>query len=270
MPIPQGATGQPSFLGVGLSDLTVTGTFSYNNWDTPAGTLTGVPGAKVSATCSGGLPNPTYVTVLTGAGGTFSVTCPAGYQYVSGSVLLENNYVNALGENGAFAGAFFFSSGGPPLQLEAANDYATRVFLDLTQYVPIVFSKFGYTKGQVAAFVSDANDKYGINWCSPAFLGCPATDLIRTNFTRVFQEQSDNVKWDGLHTTVHEYGHSYHWYAVENWSFAGGACGQHGFTQKTNLGCAFTEGIATWIAQVARPDDRPLAVWRGLGARAES
>jgi hypothetical protein len=108
---------------------------------------------------------------LTGAGGAFTVTCPAGYQYVSATVLLENSYVKALGENGAFAGAFFVSSGGPPLQLEAANDYAARVFLDLSQYVPIVFSKFGYTKGQVTAWVSASNLSYPVNWCTPPFAG---------------------------------------------------------------------------------------------------
>jgi len=253
IPKPPGTGDGPSTTATASTGLTVTGYFRYRNWDSTSGPLTGVPGAKVQATCLGGMPNPTYVVTLTGLGGAFSVNCPAGYQYVSASVLLENSYVNALGEEAAFAGAFFVSFGGPPLQLQAANDYAARVFLDLAQYVPVVFTKFGYTKGQVAAWVSASNPAYGINWCSPAFFNCPGTDLIRSNFQRVFQQADDRVKWDGLFVTLHEYGHSYHWYAVENWAFDAGDCGSsgHGFEQATPLGCAFPEGIAFWISMVA-------------------
>jgi hypothetical protein len=75
--------------------------------------------------------------------------------------------------------------------------------------------------------------------------------LIRTNFGKVFQQPGDGYKWYGLFATVHEYGHGYHWYAVENWSFEGPDClpgFAHQWEIKNTLRCAFVEGIADWLA----------------------
>ncbi len=149
------------------------------------------------------------------------------------------------------AGATLVSSGGS-VALVAANDYATRVFLDLSLRIPQIFQKFGFTKGQVKAWVSDSDQFYGIFWCtSPSFSGCTGvTDVIKSNHTRVFNVGGFG-DFDGLFVTTHEYGHSYHWFAVENWSFAGGNCGSgHSWSTKNTLGCAFVEGIADWISMV--------------------
>lgn len=239
-----------NFLGVGLFNVSVSGTFTYHDWDVPSGPTTGIPGAKVFATCLGGPGFPTYITSLTGLGGAYSVVCPAGKTSVTISMLLENTYAKVLGENGAMAGAFGASSGGT-LNLQAANDYAARVFLDLALHGPAMITKFGFNKGQVVAWVSTGNLNYGPNWCSTSFQGCPGNDLIRTNFGKVFQQPGDGYKWAGLFVTVHEYGHSYHWYAVEPWSFEGPDClpgFPHQWEIKNSLRCAFVEGIANWLA----------------------
>lgn len=101
------------------------------------------------------------------------------------------------------------------------------------------------------AWVSDADPNYGINWCTSGFLGCPGVDVIRSNFTRVFSS-GVSAKWDGLFVSLHEYGHGYHYYAVEDWASGAGICsnGSHGWEETENLGCAFVEGLADWFSMV--------------------
>ncbi|MHB1327708.1 MAG: hypothetical protein ACYC2K_05840, partial [Gemmatimonadales bacterium] len=225
----------------GSASLVVTGTFKYRDYDQVGAPLVGVPGARIQGFCYGTAPVPwAFITVTSGPNGDFLVNCPGNYTVAIGHVFLDNNYATVGGENGSMAGAIL-AAGGGTVPLIAANDYAARVFLDLTVRAPQMIAYAGYSKGKVDVWVSDSDLGYGIFWCSTPFLGCPGNDMILTNLGRVFN-------FDGLFVTTHEYAHGYHWHAIENWAFDAGACDTlHYWSQTSNLGCAFTEGVATWL-----------------------
>jgi hypothetical protein len=74
----------------------------------------------------------------------------------------------------------------------------------------------------------------------------PNEDLIRQNYSRVFNEY-------GTFVTVHEYGHAFHWKAIEPpASYYCNAQNQHAVNVQYNFNCAFVEGFADffsmWVA----------------------
>jgi hypothetical protein len=231
----------------------------YRNYDLAGAPLTGVPGARVQTECYG-KSDPTLlwydlqqtIVVVTAADGSFVVDCGSAHEYAEGLISFVGANETVQGEAGAFAGAYFATYGGETMQLAAANDYAARVFINLRTYIPIVFTRFGASKGPVTAYVSDANTLYGPDWCTTGFANCPGFDVIRMNWTGVFDLNRPN-QYDHyfvLFTTLHEYGHSYHYYAVS--PFGGEPCGQgHVWSGQSNLGCSFREGVAHWVAMTA-------------------
>lgn len=228
------------------------GYFRYGNHDLAGVPLDPVPGAEVQAFCHG-KSDPLMdeydlvysVQTTTSANGGFGVECDAGYEYISGEISLRGTYAYVAGKNNEYAGAAFAGYDGELLELRAANDYAARVFLDLRERVPQVFQKFGRTRARMDAEVADHDESFGIRYCATAGGGCSRPDYIQSNQSRVFGTREPH---DGRFVTMHEFAHAYHYQAVESPSQNGCTPPYHSWDETENLGCAFAEGFADFLA----------------------
>jgi hypothetical protein len=172
--------------------------------------------------------------------GTFSFSCASGVWY--GQILLRSNYADAYGQEGAFAGAQFDQSMGATLSLQSQNQYAGYVYLTLNKNIPTANSRFGRSRGQITAFVSNTDSTYAILYCPYVTTNCSRADVIRSNYKRVFGE-------DGIFVTMHEYGHGFHYKAIEPWgSTYSCAVGGHKPAVPYSLSCAFVEGFADFFS----------------------
>ena len=244
----------------------------YGNYDiSNPPPLAPVPGAEVEVTCFG-KSNPNVIVydlsysffTSTSPSGGFGVSCSAGYDYVEGYVRLRNADVYVAGPSNAAAGAGFAAYDGELVELRVANDYAARVLIDLRERIPMVFSKMGRSRSRIYSEVSPNDPNFGIFYCHAAGAGgvCPAADMILTNYTRVFRE-------DGLFVSLHEYGHGYHYRAVESWGAYtcndsdGNGRPEHFWAETDNLSCAFVEGFADWLTMWVGGDRLVTAPYGG-------
>ncbi len=260
----QGPEPQASLIGGAYA----TGVLRY--WDRDSATvfLRPVPGAEIEAMCWGksepwvleyDLFYP--VAAATSSVGGFTITCPDGYEYIEGNIFLRNGYVYAAGKFNQYAGAGFAGFSGANFELRVANDYAARVFLDLSTHIPRMWAKFGRSRSRIYAEAADVDESYGINYCpTTEFTGCQANDMIRTNRQRVFSTQAQD---DGLFVSVHEYAHGYHWYAVEAWGLGSGCGESHDWTETTAHLCSFREGVADFLAMVTLGDVLGISPYGG-------
>jgi hypothetical protein len=204
--------------------------------------LTPLADALVSATCIypvtfGG---STSISVRTDANGNFNFTCPSPYIIMTGDIFLSKNpYVYSLGKDGAVAGTSFSGSAGGFFDLRVANDVAVHVFNTLSRQVPKAFAKFTpRTRPLLRVYVADIDANYGINYNS-------GDDLIRTNYTRVYGE-------DGEFVSTHEYGHAFHYKAIETPNSYSCNNNSHSINVANQVSCAFVEGFAdffsVWVA----------------------
>ncbi len=185
----------------------------------------------------------TYVasTFNVAADGTFTFTCTSGVYY--GQIHLRSSYADVYGHSGAFAGANFDQSMGTSLSLQSSNQYAGYAFLTLNQHVPTAFSRFGRQRAQITTWVSTTDPI--IVYCPAVTSGstvCPRADIIRSHQGRVFDQ-------DGIFVTMHEYGHAFHYKAIEPWPNTYG-CDPNGHNPAVpwSRACAFVEGFADFFS----------------------
>ncbi|HEX6750999.1 MAG TPA: hypothetical protein VF092_27165 [Longimicrobium sp.] len=209
------------------------GFFRYYNNDT--GTNRPVPNAEVSVTCLNSSYAPlNSFTVATAADGSFSFSCSSGIY--DASISLRNRIAHVVSPGQANAGVSYFNEGnGANPSFTAANNYAAHAHVLLNQYVPVAESRFGLSRGRVPVIVHPTDSAFAINYNQ-------TQDTIRLNYTRVFTE-------DGRFVTIHEYGHAYHWAAIEPWSnYYCSPNGEHYIDRQYQWSCAFVEGFATFFA----------------------
>lgn len=182
------------------------------------------------------------LTFTVNADGTFAFTCTSGIY--TGRIDLRNADADVYGHGGAFAGATFDQSTGPNPSLQASNQYAGYVFSTLTRHIPTARARFGRTRAAITAWVSDYDAAYPIQYCQAVntAYGCTRTDVVMSNFKRVFGE-------DGIFVTMHEYGHAYHHRAIEPLptSYSCNPTG-HAYNVPYSLSCAFVEGFADFFS----------------------
>lgn len=211
------------------------GTFTYyieyDNNDT--GTKRPIGGTRVEIKClDANFVQQSPQIYTTGADGSFSFTCP--YDWFDGKVRLYDIYSDVTGPNNEVAAVDSFTESSLQ-RLTANNRYAAHVFVTLRQYVPLAEQKFGSRyRSRLPVRVSPTDPAFGPDW------GYGGADAVRTNYQGVFGER-------GRFTTMHEYGHAYHWGAIEPW-VNGGCGGPHYIEYASNLGCAFVEGFADFFA----------------------
>lgn len=126
------------------------------------------------------------------------------------------------------------------------NDHAGRAFALLSTYGPAAPTRFGYSRNQVLVYIGNSgNDS---DTCSGRYL--TTSDRIELSRTCVFGNY-------GTFTVMHEYGHAYHYAALEPWRTYSCPNGSHSVEQSTNLQCAFVEGFAdffsVWVLQNRLP-----------------
>jgi hypothetical protein len=205
----------------------------YDNNDV-GGVKRGVAGARVEIQCvTASLANdgsPIYPTV--NADGSFTFTC--AYGYFDGNINLQDWYSDVRLANGASAGVEYFNEGSLQRQV-AASKHAAHVFVTLRTYVPTIESRFaGRWRPRLPVLVSDTDSTYGPEYD-------PIGDRVKTNYQRVFHE-------GGRFTTVHEYGHAYHFVGIERPAETTACPRIHWVNRGYNMECAFREGFAVFLA----------------------
>jgi hypothetical protein len=230
-----------------LTDVWMDGWLEYH--DTDVGNYVRLPGALVEAQCLNWDLDPiAYYTTRTNESGAYAVQCPVGTEYMEGSITFNDSYSDSRGPGGAVAGGSFQGTDGSTgVVVRAGNDYAAKAFRTITEKAPVAMSRFGYSRGQIDVWVSSSSYSYGVYYCSLTGPTCAQADVIYTNYSIVFGEQ-------GSFSVMHEYGHGFHYVALEPWNAYSctGDPPSHGWTEQENLSCAFVEGFADffsmWVA----------------------
>jgi hypothetical protein len=201
-----------------------------------------VPNTRMEFSC--GYPSGTGIIyegalISTNANGNWSGSCLLSRPYVRIALhAFRDNYSSVAGKDGASAGfQILAQNGGTFPDLRVGNDDAAVTFIKLSRRVPQAFTKFGRSRGALAVYVADADGAYPIRYES-------GPDLIKTRFTHTFGAR-------GEFFTSHEYGHAFHWKAIE--APAKSECPDPHFVSGAyTLSCAFVEGFAdffgVWIA----------------------
>ncbi|HEX2077836.1 MAG TPA: hypothetical protein VHG08_09010 [Longimicrobium sp.] len=209
------------------------GRFLYYNEDSRS--YRPVPNAEVAVKCLD-INGATVGTLAprTASDGTFSFSCNS--TYFDASIHLRTSSADVVGPGRAIAGIYYFNEGdGTAPVLYAENYYAAHVHVLLNRYIPVANSRFGTSRTRVPVIVHPTDSTFPIHYNQ-------THDTIRTNFKRVFKQ-------DGTFVTVHEYGHSFQWRAIEAPAdYYCNPTGEHVMNQQYTKSCAFVEGFATFFA----------------------
>lgn len=224
-----------------IGGFTVSGTITYFNAN--AGELQDdpVPGAVVSVYCIAADDSTDHADVSTtaNASGQYSYTCPFGYNKSNYEVkffISTPSYTWVTGQGGGLAGAVGSRNFGGTLNLAVVNDAAAHTFLTLRDVVPRTQTKFGRSLWQMTVWVSETDPNFGIYYDV-------ANERVLINYTRVWTGE------DGVFVAAHEYGHAFHYEAIEApRSYYCSPNGQHGTTTEYTLSCALVEGFADFYA----------------------
>jgi hypothetical protein len=216
----------------------------YQNLDAPKnpdGTtaLTHVPAVRIVYECLNTSFTPVSKdSLLSAADGTFTIPCASGYY--NASAHLRNAYSNVLWANRADAGVdkFYEYSN---TDLWVSNLRAGHVHRLLHRYVPLVNQRFGASRARLTYLVNNVPSTTTISRYNAGL------DEVELNHDAVFDEY-------GRFTIMHEYGHAYHYTAIERWAAQTPYCGGGGHTidGQYDYNCALVEGFAdffgSWIA----------------------
>ena len=156
-------------------------------------------------------------------------------RYSNDLVVLSNVYpFYGVSGGGGYDACGTWSSAGSPWQVIAPSAPQSRVFVTLTNTIPVSRSFFGLQRVRipVKVYSSSGTSNYS-----------PGADDV---------EIYSNAIWGsyGMFTATHEYGHALHEKALGG-NAAAGQCpsGGHRIGQLTNLPCAFSEGFADYHAR---------------------
>jgi hypothetical protein len=216
---------------IGLANNVQRGIFQFYNEDVLA--YRPVSNAQLNVTCLDANFNPTASSVAaTASDGSFSISCPSGYY--DASILLRNRFADVMNTDRGSAGVVYFNeSVGAYPTLNANNNAAAYIHVVLNQYVPVAEQRFGYSRARVPVTVNMTDTTVAhydqIN------------DTIRTNHARATGSY-------GRYVTLHEYGHAYHWRAIEGpATYFCNEANQHSLGMQTNFNCALVEGFAEFF-----------------------
>ena len=188
-----------------------------------------------------------YSVVTTNILGEFSVTCPEDQTFqVAISANLQAAGVEVRSHQNWYAGAtgaFWVDEyGGERIDFPVNNNEAAQVFKNHVRYNTGASALFGRTRSPITYRVS--NSVAGITVYDPA------QDIIRIFPDRVWGR-------DGVSVVAHEYGHAFHFVAIDPWIATGTASscitpaspsGAHQAGTPYTTGCAYVEGFADFFA----------------------
>ena len=253
---------QPSYSGVKPSSLSTSdfnGRITYQRFDFASGTYStqGVPGARVYGYCASIDDEPVgYFDLAANAEGIFSVDCntPEAYRIsVQGALTGPGVQVNGSSNNFAGVnGSIFASSLGQQVDLAVINNEAAQLFVNHLRYNVNVTTMFGRSRGPITYRVSNGA-AFATNYE-------PGLDFIRIG-------PNNAVGRNGIFNVVHEYGHAFHFAAIEPWAyyFCSSPSNVHAYNQPYTTSCAFVEGFADFFAaRIINSIDGSLAFGDGL------
>ena len=219
-----------------MSDPVMTGVLTYTSSDSATfGQQIVIPGASIQGYCKVGSTNVYYYSTGTNSAGQFSIACPAGSTSYGGVAKLESPAARI---------AYGFLN----LWLDFPLDIDANV-TDTISVIPEMGAVYRYhqiynlqatteflrTRGQMKYVVnpgSNAASKYDTG-----------SDWIQINA---------GAYWDafGHFATPHEFGHAFHYTAIDRWRSSSYSCvdNDHGFHTFETTSCAYVEGFADFFA----------------------
>lgn len=231
----------------------------YQNLDAPTnpdGTTasTPVPSVRIVYDCLNSSFTPVSKdSLLSAADGTFTIPCASGYY--NAAAYLRNAYSHVLWANRANAAVDSFWEYSST-DLKVSNLRGGHVHRLLNRYVPLAHQRFGASRPRLTYLV---NNVPSVNTPTRYNAG---PDEVELNHDAVFGEY-------GRFTTMHEYGHAYHYTAIERWAVNTNYCAgspSHSIDGQYDYNCAFVEGFAdffgTWIAADSLVSDALYSDWR--------
>ncbi|MGH7459793.1 MAG: hypothetical protein ACREMA_02035 [Longimicrobiales bacterium] len=121
------------------------------------------------------------------------------------------------------------------VDLHARSNTGARVFVVLEDKVPLANARFGASRSRVRALFSDAEPNLRTGYY-------PDEDILRYGAPEVWDRP------DGYAIILHEYGHAYHWRAIEAPRAYECPGGRHFEHIVSNSSCALVEGFAEFFA----------------------
>ncbi len=253
---------QPSYSAAAVSSVSTSdfnGRITYQRFDFASGAYStqGVAGARVYGYCASIDDEPVgYFDLAANAQGIFSVDCntPEAYR-ISVQGALTGLGVQVNGSSNNFAGvngSIFASSLGQQVDLAVINNEAAQVFVNHLRYNVNVSTMFGRSRSPITYRVSNGA-AFATNYD-------PGLDFIRIG-------PNSAVGRNGVINVVHEYGHAFHYVAIEPWAtyFCSSPSNVHAYNQPYTTSCAFIEGFADFFAaRVINSIDGSLAFGDGL------
>ncbi len=259
----------PGRTGGGAASLRLSGTMAsavggqhvlwYENLEAPKNpdgsvALRPVPSALVKYDCL----NSSYQVVSSdslrsAADGSFTIPCASGLY--NASAFLRSSVAHVTNRDSTNAGVLRFFEYWPT-DLKVNNGHAAQAYRLLNRYGPIAHQRFGRSRGQVTVRVSNVKtDTIGTAYYTDK-------DVITLDEWAVFAQY-------GRFATVHEYGHAYHWTAIEPWVTGSPYCNApngHEIYGQYSANCAFVEGFAdffgSWIAGDSLFAEPSYSDWR--------
>ncbi|MFN8669422.1 MAG: hypothetical protein U0164_19705 [Gemmatimonadaceae bacterium] len=230
------------------ASITVFGTFKYFDYSTEpvyVNAYAPVKGGRINASCIGRssstviAPDVDYPVVsYVGSNGTWSVQCPTGvayeWDYVDGNIYPDGQYADVRNHNNVSVASSFFGYDNDNLEIHAASNPQGFVLSVLEEYAPQAATRFGRSRGKVVVRVHDTDTTY-----TARYEYC--CDYIRTHKGRT----SDVL---GYVTTLHEYGHAFHYVAIEPWASYEISGTTHDWFEIEQISGAFVEGFAEFFA----------------------
>ncbi len=173
---------------------------------------------------------------MTDGNGALTFPCPPSHPRVSGRAELASAFVSIIDGSGHPASlAFDLPAADGDLEFSVA---AGRAYNAINYGGPIAALRFGVTRSPVGVQL----DAPGL----PALGARYAPDHDRIEATSA---AIDSYPFEeAFFKVLHEYGHAFHYVAIEPWGSYTCRNGTHAFETENSLSCAFVEGFAHFFA----------------------
>ena len=227
-----------------MSNPVMAGILTYISGDTITfGQRLPIPSARIDGACYIGSASAGSYSAVTDPQGAFSFSCPAGSTSYQGQAKLESANVRTYLVNFSSPSNISFSIAANSTDTVTHEPNASVVFNNHNKYNLQANALFGRSRGQMRYVVDPSN------YNSNAYY--PTTDHIEIHNSGIWNSY-------GRFAVTHEYGHAFHFRAIDPPSApkAWDVCpNPHGYTQATTSWCAYTEGVASFFAHVMLRND---------------
>jgi hypothetical protein len=222
------------------------GTYKYFDHSTDSGyyvwSYVPVGSGYVNATCHGRSDSSVLIPdvheqVITAVqpDGRFNVWCPEeaayAWDHIDGIIYPRRlGVVDVRNSSGSANGSGFLGYNEDDITIYAVSDNQAHALTVLSDRISSVTSAFGLSRSEIQAWV----------WDSGSILGGYIASSDRIEY-----RDGDHM-WNarGPYYVMHEYGHAFHWEAIEEPVYDAEECEGHDYDSVTSLSCALVEGFA--------------------------